>query len=65
LLLDALVSRARRAGEKVVHASATIGLTLRNHPLALLRPLLEAWRPSTPEELADAKVIDSHYARAD
>ncbi len=38
-------------GEEVVHDYATIGLTLRSHPLALLRPHLTARRLLTAKEL--------------
>ena len=38
-------------GEEVVHDYATIGLTLRSHPLALLRPLLGKRRLCTAAEL--------------
>jgi len=38
-------------GEEVVHDYATIGLTLRSHPLALLRPHLAKRRLMTAEDL--------------
>lgn len=38
-------------GEEVVHDYATVGLTLRSHPLALLRPHLAKRRLLTAEEL--------------
>ena len=38
-------------GEEVVHDYATTGLTLRRHPLALLRPHLAKRRPRTAAEL--------------
>jgi len=38
-------------GEEVVHDYATVGLTLRSHPLALLRPLLCRRRLLTAEQL--------------
>jgi error-prone DNA polymerase len=41
-------------GEEVVHDYATIGLTLRSHPLALLRPHLTARRLLTARELENA-----------
>ncbi|AKJ30221.1 error-prone DNA polymerase [Caldimonas brevitalea] len=40
-------------GEEVVFDYASLGLTLRSHPLALLRPRLREKRLSTAEELRD------------
>ncbi|MEB2347140.1 MAG: error-prone DNA polymerase [Comamonadaceae bacterium] len=39
-------------GEAIVHDYAALGLTLRRHPLALLRPRLARWRVRTADELA-------------
>jgi error-prone DNA polymerase len=41
-------------GEAIVWDYASLGLTLRRHPLALLRPLLHKRRLQTAEELKDA-----------
>lgn len=41
-------------GEEVVHDYAALGLTLRSHPLALLRPTLRARRLRTAVELASS-----------
>lgn len=38
--------------EEVVHYYDAIGLTLRSHPLALLRPALRSRRLATAEELS-------------
>ena len=38
-------------GEEIVHDYASIGLTLRRHPVALLRPRLQRWRLKSAEEL--------------
>jgi error-prone DNA polymerase len=40
-------------GEEVLFDYAALGLTLRQHPLALLRPKLAAWRLQTAAELRD------------
>ncbi|TXI31936.1 MAG: error-prone DNA polymerase [Ottowia sp.] len=39
-------------GEAIVHDYAALGLTLRRHPLALLRPRLARWRLLTADELS-------------
>ena len=39
-------------GEAIVHDYAALGLTLRRHPLALLRARLSRWRLLTAEQLA-------------
>jgi len=44
-----------REGEQVMLDYATLGLTLRSHPLALLRPLLAARRMSTAEALRSSR----------
>ena len=49
-------------GEAVVHDYASLGLTLRQHPLALLRPQLAAQRLRTAAELRDAP--DGRLVRA-
>ena len=41
-------------GEDIVHDYAALGLTLRRHPLALLRPRLARWRLRTAQQLQDA-----------
>jgi error-prone DNA polymerase len=48
---DFLELEPAREGEAVVHDYATVGLTLRSHPLALLRRHLKARRLRTAEEL--------------
>ncbi len=59
LLRDATVNEdflelpAAPEGEEVVFDYATTGLTLRRHPLALLRPLLSKRRLMTAQELQD------------
>ena len=42
-------------GEEVVFDYASLGLTLRTHPMALLRPLLEGRRLMTSEDLDSAR----------
>ncbi|MDP3699424.1 MAG: error-prone DNA polymerase [Hylemonella sp.] len=49
-------------GEAVVHDYASLGLTLRQHPVALLRPQLAAQRLRTAAELRDAP--DGRLVRA-
>ncbi len=46
---------AASEGEEVVADYASVGLTLRRHPLAILRPSLEARRLVTAEEVAAAR----------
>ncbi|HZF78430.1 MAG TPA: error-prone DNA polymerase [Rubrivivax sp.] len=48
-------------GEEVVHDYQTIGLTLRSHPLALLRPHLAKRRLATAADLE--AVRDGHFVR--
>ncbi|RZL04164.1 MAG: error-prone DNA polymerase [Rubrivivax sp.] len=48
-------------GEEIVFDYAATGLTLRRHPLALLRPLLAKQRLRTAEELQDCP--DGRYVR--
>ncbi len=38
-------------GEEIVHDYAALGLTLRRHPVELLRPRLRRWRMKSAEEL--------------
>lgn len=60
LLKDAAVDEdflelpAAMEGEEVVHDYSTIGLTLRSHPLALLRPALAQRRLMTASDLESA-----------
>jgi len=49
-------------GEAIVHDYAALGLTLRRHPLALLRPRLARWRLLTADELA--RTPHGHNVRA-
>jgi error-prone DNA polymerase len=49
---DAVIQRALE-GQEIAADYASIGLTLRRHPLALLRPRLARMRLSTAEELRD------------
>ena len=49
----ALVLPESPEGENIVHDYATLGLTLRRHPLALLRPQLAAERLLTAAEMHD------------
>ena len=51
---DALELPEAPEGEAIVWDYASLGLTLRRHPLALLRPLLHKRRLQTAEELKDA-----------
>ena len=61
LLRDAPIDEAPLAlpaapeGEEIVHDYAALGLTLRRHPVALLRPRLARWRLRSAEELKTAK----------
>ena len=52
---DALVLPAAPEGEEIVHDYAALGLTLRRHPLALLRPRLARWRLRSAQELKAAR----------
>ncbi|WP_417629347.1 helix-hairpin-helix domain-containing protein [Ottowia flava] len=49
----ALILPPAPEGEDIVHDYAALGLTLRRHPLALLRPRLERWRLKTADQLRD------------
>ncbi len=61
LLRDAPIDEAPLAlpaapeGEEIVHDYAALGLTLRRHPLALLRPRLARWRLRSARELEAAR----------
>ncbi|WP_416340054.1 OB-fold nucleic acid binding domain-containing protein [Ottowia beijingensis] len=61
LLRDAPIDEAPLAlppapeGEEIVHDYAALGLTLRRHPLALLRPRLARWRLRSAQELKAAR----------
>jgi error-prone DNA polymerase len=60
---DFLELPAAMEGEEVVHDYATVGLTLRSHPLALLRPHLDKRRllkASQLRELPNGRLV--HYA---
>ena len=48
---DVLELEAAKEGEEVLWDFASVGLTLRSHPMALLRPRLERYRLKTSEEL--------------
>ncbi|MDO5693249.1 MAG: error-prone DNA polymerase [Pseudomonadota bacterium] len=50
-----LMLPAAPEGEEIVHDYAALGLTLRRHPLALLRPRLARWRLRTADELKSAR----------
>jgi error-prone DNA polymerase len=50
---DFLELEAAAEGEEVVFDYAALGVTLRKHPVALLRPLLSQQRLSTAAELRD------------
>jgi len=52
---------AAQEGEEIVHDYATLGLTLRRHPLALLRGQLRKRRLSSAEDLE--KVPDGRFVR--
>ena len=68
LLRDAPIHEAALAlpqaseGEEVSHDYAALGLTLRSHPLALLRPLLAPYRVMSAEALRQRR--DGQLARA-
>ena len=57
LLRDAPINEAPLSlaaapeGEEIVHDYAALGLTLRRHPVALLRPRLKRWHLKSAEEL--------------
>ena len=61
LLRDAPIDEAPLAlpaapeGEEIVHDYAALGLTLRRHPVALLRPRLQRWRLRSAQELKTAR----------
>ena len=48
---DVLDIEAAKEGEEVLWDFASVGLTLRSHPMALLRPRLERYRLRTSEQL--------------
>lgn len=52
---DFLELPAALEGEEVVHDYATVGLTLRTHPLALLRPVLTRHRLAKAADLAEMR----------
>ncbi|MGE5616450.1 MAG: error-prone DNA polymerase, partial [Bacillota bacterium] len=53
---DAMPALARPTeGEEIVADYETMGLTLRRHPLALLRGKLRSWRVKTAVELAESR----------
>jgi len=53
---------AASEGEEVSHDYAALGLTLRSHPVALLRPLLAPYRVMSAEQLRQRR--DGQLARA-
>ncbi|MDM0116404.1 hypothetical protein QTI66_30105 [Variovorax sp. J22R133] len=55
--------RAPTEGTDIVDDYASMGLTLRRHPLALLRPKLARWRIRTTEDLR-RNVRDKEQVRA-
>ena len=58
---DFLELPAALEGEEVVHDYATVGLTLRSHPLALLRPVLNRYRLARAADLE--RVRDGRWVR--
>ena len=58
---DFLELPAAPEGEEVVHDYATVGLTLRNHPLALLRPALNRHRLARAADLTHVR--DGRWVR--